>query len=272
MIEFILKILGNTYIMGFLTVFGTILAIYGILGAWRFRRISYRRHDHVWKNAEKYFDELQIVTKDNVSEVCIARFAIWNSGTKYINDFDMASKGPIRIVAKDNAKVIDARVVTVTDEYNNIQCIKEDEKNIRIAFDFLNRGDGAIVEVAYCGKGNAIFLSGRIKGGKIKNSNSVVERLAKRKWLYNILTSKIMSFIVIAYGFVLCPIAFLQSANFDAIPNNFFDIPVSLSAYIVDKVWVISLIVFSISTTVPFIMRLFCPRLPERLKMGWFLA
>ena len=114
------------------------------------------------------------------------------------------------------------------------------------------------------------MLSGRIKGGKIKSSYSVIERLAKRKWIYNILTSKIMSFIVIAYGFVLCPIAFLQSANYDAIPNNFLDIQESLSACIVDKIWVISLIIFSIATTVPFIMRLFCPRLPEKLKMGGF--
>ena len=270
MIEFIIKILGNTYIMGFLTVFGTILAIYGILAAWRFRRVSYRRHDNVWKNAEKHFDELQIVAKEAVSDIYIARFAIWNSGTKYINDFDMAPKGPLRIMAKGNAEVIDARIITITDEYNNIQCIKEDEKNVLVTFDFLNRGDGAIVEVAYCGKASDIFLSGRIKGGKIKSSYSVIERLAKRKWIYNILTSKIMSFIVIAYGFVLCPIAFLQSANYDAIPNNFLGIPVSLSAYIVDKIWVVSLIIFSFATTVPFIMRLFCPRLPEKLKMGGF--
>lgn len=270
MIEFIIKILGNTYIMGFLTVFGTILAVYGILAAWRFRRISYRRHDNVWRNLEKHFDELQIVTKEDVSDIYIARFAIWNSGTKYINDFDMAPKGPIRIMAQSNTKVLDARVITITDEYNNIQCVKENDKNVLVSFDFLNRGDGAIVEVAYSGEAKDIFLSGRIKGGKIKSSNSVIERLAKRKWIYNILTSKIMSFIVIAYGFVLCPIAFLQSANYDAIPNNFLDIPESLSAHIVDTVWVISLIIFSIATTVPFIMRLFCPRLPEKLKMGGF--
>ncbi len=271
MTEFIVKILGNTYIMGFLTVFGTILTVYGILVAWRFRRISYRRHDNVWKNTEKHFDELQIVAKEDISDIYIARFAIWNSGTKYINDFDMAPRGPIRIMAQNNAKVLDARVITITDEYNNIQCVKEDDKNVLVSFDFLNCGDGAIVEVVYTGTAENIFVSGRIKGGKIKNSNSVIEHLAKRKWIYNVLTSKIMSFIVIAYGSVLCPIAFLQSANYDAIPNNFLDIPRSLSAYVVDKVWVISLIIFSFATTVPFIMRLFCPRLPEKLKMGGWL-
>lgn len=270
MIEFILKIFGNAYITGFVTIFAAILSVYGVLSAWRFRRISYRRQDNVWKNAEKNFGELQILTKQDVSEVYVARYAIWNSGTKYINDFDMAPKGPIRVVAQNTAKLLDARIVTITDEYNEVLCIKENDTNIRISFDFLNPGDGAIVEVAYSGEANDIFLSGRIKGGKIKNSYSVIERLAKRRWIYRILTSKLMSFVVIAYAFVLCPIAFLQSANYDAIPNNFLGIPDSLSAYIFDRVWVISLIIFSIATAVPFIMRLFCPRLPDKLKVSGF--
>lgn len=270
MINFILKILGNTYIMAFVSCFGVFVTVYTVFKAWRFRRISYRRCNILLCGNGISFNNIQVKIKEKKKKnINIARYAIWNSGTKYINDFDLAKAAPLCLEGKNATKVFGARIVDVTDPTNDFRCYMQDDRKVVIDFDYMNKGDGLVIEILYSGNIDDIVFTGRIKGGKIKPSYSVVETFSKWQWIYNIITSKIVSFIVIAFAFVFCPIAYLQSANYVAIPNNFFEIEDGILSRIADGFMILCLIAFSGCVSIPFIMRLFRPRLPKKLKSSF---
>lgn len=145
--------------------------------------------------------------------------------------------------------------------------VNENQKEILIDFDYLEFGEGCIVNLLYEGNKEDIKVLWVIKGKKqIKKSQSIMELFKKNKIIYDILTSKICSWIVIFFCLFMCPVAYLQSGNFWAIENNFLNIPDTLGGNILDMSLLIILVLFSFGVSIPFWMRLFTPRFPKDLE------
>lgn len=145
--------------------------------------------------------------------------------------------------------------------------VNGNQKEILIDFDYLELGEGCIVNLLYEGNKEDIKVLWVIKGKKqIKKSQSIMELFKKNKIIYDILTSKICSWIVIFFCLFMCPVAYLQSGNFRAIENNFLNIPYTLGGNILDMSLLIILVLFSFGVSIPFWMRLFTPRFPKDLE------
>ncbi len=266
--EIVFKIFNDPMVAAFLTMFGILLSVWGIYRALRGRRLSYRRIDISFPRG-KFEDNKWLQNKeDGESGKASAEIAVWNSGRKYINSSDMARKEPLRIVAKDEANIIAGEVLFTSCDSSDINCImRQDHKEMLIDFDYLECGEGCVINIIYEGQKKDVEIQGVIKGqNQIKESQSIMQIFKRNRLIYNILTSKISSWIIIFFCLFMCPIAYLQSGNFWAIENNFFGIPDTPGGRLCDLVLIITLIIFSLGVSIPFWIRLFTPRFPKGLE------
>ena len=266
--DIVMKMCNDPLLLGVLAILSIVISIVGIITAFRGRRLSYRRLDFPFLKASFGSDALKKVFVEPIGQIAGVEFAIWNSGRKYINCSDMARKEPLRIVALNGSKILQGELSYSSCEYCDVNCIiNENQKEILIDFDYLECEEGCIVNVVYEGNKEDIKVLGVIRGKKqIEDSQSVMECFKRNKIIYKVLTSKAFSWIVIFFCYFMCPVAFLQSGNFWAIENNFFDIPNTLGGRIVDFIVMGLLILFSIGVSIPFAMRLFKPRFPKDLE------
>lgn len=262
------KIIGDPALAGLIGIFGILFSIWGVYRALRGRRLSYRRIDIPFLKSSLESCKLSQVLTEQTEKKSSAEIAIWNSGRKYINSSDMARKEPLRIIAQNNSKILAGELLFSSCEYCDVNCkMNENQREIIIDFDYLECGDGCIVNVIYEGKKEDLKVLGVIKGKKqIKKSQSIMEIFKKQKEIYDILTSKIFSWIVIFFCLFMCPVAYLQSGNFWAIDNNFFNIPDTLGGKIFDILVMGILVLFSFGVSIPFWIRLFTPRFPKDLE------
>lgn len=102
--------------------------------------------------------------------ITVAKVAFWNHGTETIMRQDIADAKPLTIIIDEGVKVLNATVLKRTDLANQFE-IGEPQKqengtiSVPISFDFLDRGDGALVQVVHNGEEKTmVWVEGRIKG------------------------------------------------------------------------------------------------------------
>lgn len=265
LLDFLGKIIENNWIVFILTIFGILVSTYGIKNMFRYKRISYRVHrieiNHgILCGVDNHCDRRS-------DKVDVTQFAIWNSGTKYINNIDLAKAGPLKVKGSEKCKLLDCYVVYKNNKMNLIDCIFNSEQNEAIInFDFLDEKDGMVLNVISEGSSEEITISAFIKGGrKIDRSNSVFDQLSKWKFPIRIISNKFIGWIIVFWGIVMCPIAYLQSANYYPIKNNFFEVEGKM-ALVVDIILIGSLIIFSVCSVIPILICIFSARMPRNLK------
>lgn len=101
-----------------------------------------------------------------VQNVSVSRYAIWNSGNEKLEPQDFVSDKPLTISAKGDAVILDIAIDYKSDEDNKIEIVNPTSKDAEIQFEYLSRRDGAIIQVVHTGKAEEIELSCKIKGGK----------------------------------------------------------------------------------------------------------
>jgi hypothetical protein len=110
-------------------------------------RITYHGHG----------EELEVFSSSNIT--------IWNSGRETIRKADIAKADPIQ-VRVTNGVFVDAAVIRFTREVNRFDCVlKKDKDAIDVTFDFLDRDDGAVIQVFHsAGKRHDLSVHGTIVG------------------------------------------------------------------------------------------------------------
>lgn len=265
LLNFLEKIIENNWIVFILTIFGILISAYGIKKTFRYKRISYRRH-----RIEVNHGILCGTKKDcarRSGKVYVTQYAIWNSGTKYINDVDLARKEPLKIKGDNTCKLLDCYVVYQNNEINLIDCILNEEKNEAVInFDFLDKEDGMIINVISEGNTEGVEISVSIKGGKrLNQSISVYDKMLRWNFPVKIILNQFVGWIIVFYGIVMCPIAYLQSANYYPIKNNFFGVEGGM-ALVVDIFIIVSLIIYSVCSVIPILFSIFSDKMPQNLK------
>lgn len=265
-LTFLRQMIANQWMAFFLTLFSIFLSIYGAKKLPRFKRISYRKRSIEIKRGIMC-TEANNKCRRREEKLYVTQIAIWNSGTKYINNVDFAQKLPLKVMGHEECKIKDCYLIYQNNEVNNLNLqLDEKENETIIDFDFLDKGDGCVINVVTEGNPDMIKIDGFIKGGrKIQRSLSTFETFTHNKYLYNFIMNKYIGIIIIFYGIFMCPIAYLQSANYHPIMNNFFNFQGRL-AYAADCVLIISLILFSVCSIIPFVYKLFSPNMPQNIK------
>jgi len=71
----------------------------------------------------------------------------------------------LKIIINNKYEILDVEVLKRTNEENLVEAIKENNKKIIITFDYLDKGEGATIQVVHTGKSSQdINFIGKIKG------------------------------------------------------------------------------------------------------------
>jgi hypothetical protein len=101
----------------------------------------------------------------NLRNISVSKVAIWNDGTETIHRSDIAEAAPLRVVVSD-AELLDSTVLKTTSPANQFG-LKQVENSVLVDFDYLDRHQGAIVQLVHTGKSSSnITLGGALKGSR----------------------------------------------------------------------------------------------------------
>jgi hypothetical protein len=173
---------------------------------------------------------LEIYYKDNpVSNVFSTNIAFWNNGQEVINKNDISQTEKLRIVFP-KGKILDKEIVTTTCNSINFNIEQKNENELILSFDFLEKNDGAVVNLLHTSKSlKDIKFIGKIKGVKIsslseKNGNG--PKGSNRRNLMNLI------FILLAYT-LLSFFAFPIESLIDPQLGNYSGLLSSISVLII---------------------------------------
>lgn len=106
----------------------------------------------------------------------------WNSGRALLRGSDIVREDPLRCEFSEGSRILDARVVKTSRLANKflIELPPEIPHRMTIAFDYLDPGDGAVVEILHTDSERYPKITGTIKGvpkgcldwGRIRPANS----------------------------------------------------------------------------------------------------
>jgi hypothetical protein len=110
------------------------------------------------ENSAPLLPGLSVQFNGAVQEVItVAKVAFWNHGTETIARQDIAEAKPLAIVVDEGVEVLNATILKRIDIANQFK-IGEPQKHdnapttVPVSFDFLDRGDGALVQIVHNGK------------------------------------------------------------------------------------------------------------------------
>jgi len=129
------------------------------------------RRQSIIENSASLLPGLSVHFSDVVQQsITVAKVSFWNHGAETINSQDIAEAKPLVIIVNGGVEVLNGIVLKRTDGANQFR-IGEPQKQengttaIPITFDFLDRGDGALVQVVHNGdEETRVWVEGRIKG------------------------------------------------------------------------------------------------------------
>ena len=107
---------------------------------------------------ERESEDVQILTSSVIK--------IQNTGYTVIESTNISTDDPIRIYARDGARIYQTRILDTRGMANNFLVTPRNAKYIDIGFSFLNPMDGVRIQIFHSGKsGSALEVRGTIIGG-----------------------------------------------------------------------------------------------------------
>ena len=130
--------------------------------------------NHLIRKKKSKFEKLHVAYEgQEIENLCISKFAIWNSGNRTLNDVDMVGTKELTIYALNESKILDYELVLSSEKTNNFSIQRIDEHTIKIFFKYVDKKDGIIVQVIHTGYEEDIQIDCKIKGGKpIRNTDN----------------------------------------------------------------------------------------------------
>jgi hypothetical protein len=159
-------------------------------------------------SAEK-IEGLKILYLDNpIPNVTITKLAFWNQGKDTINGEDIAPANPLLIKVEHDYKILEYKIIYIKKESNQVKLREiENGKQVAIDFDYLDYGEGAVIQILHTGNSSKdISFSGTIKGvGDVNNKKASVKRSSSfnRALLKTIYNTKAIGKAAMIVGIVL---------------------------------------------------------------------
>ena len=108
-----------------------------------------------------------------VDSLSLTRIAVWNAGNESLRRNDIPQTGQPIIYAPDGVNVFEADIIEATSDANDVKLgpVYEPITGYAVDFEFLDPGDGVMVEVIHDGnKSTDIRIHGEIIGGRIRRT------------------------------------------------------------------------------------------------------
>lgn len=186
-------------------------------------------------------------------------FFIWNSGNDVINADDMVGENPIRITCK-NEQLLAVKIIIQSDKSNAFRISKFNSKDIEIAFDYIDSGEGVQFQILHTGSEDNINVEYKIKGGKAKRDCVELRKKSiNRTPIKAFIIDEIIPIVVFVLGMIVAILLF----NVLKISIE----PLSLSFIVFSVLCGIILLIIFLELKIKF-SKIFHRTIPDKLKRG----
>jgi hypothetical protein len=111
-------------------------------------------------------NEIEFLFRGNkVPKVTLSRIAIWNIGNTTIKGEQIVNSDPLRIIVSEGSSILDTTILNRTRLANDVSCAlrKNTENEVEYRFDYLDPGDGALIQLIHTGT-DKVQVSGSLRG------------------------------------------------------------------------------------------------------------
>jgi hypothetical protein len=166
-----LEILNQPWLGSVIAIVGLLLAVVGLF-SYRAARIGARPYYFlrarrlIGKRGQELPEEVEITFDGHpVPQLTVSQCFLWNAGNASISGSDIVPSDPLRVEFEETDEILKARLVRGTREVNNVE-IDSPPKAHRafLRFDFLDPGDGAVIELVHTSALRVPRVKGTIKG------------------------------------------------------------------------------------------------------------
>ncbi len=154
---------------------GFVVGVIGLALAWKYRPrppkpvFQSQGFKIIESGGIKMFDEgIDVMYKGNPVLLLTSSIVVfWNDGLGPIKKDDIVTTDPIRCYVPDGAKILRAEILSVSDPNTGLAISASDERpnEVRLSFDHLNAGDGAVLEILHTSEELRPKVAGSIIGG-----------------------------------------------------------------------------------------------------------
>lgn len=178
------NLMGNPIawaILSVLSVFSTVFAIYTWIAGKKRKQFSVScRSNEIIIAGKSNIDKLQITyDNQNITDLSCTKFYIWNSGNTVLNASDIVISRPVRIKSTGDAVILSAEIVRVSEETNNFAIRSITNQLIEMSFDYVDHGEGFVLQILHTGKSQDLEMDCKIKGGSEAKDRSLAKRNRK---------------------------------------------------------------------------------------------
>lgn len=273
------EMLKNNSIVWFILAMGTLIGIpsfiftiYTWIKSKRKKVVSVEKASYsIVNKSNKPMEKLKVLFNgEEINNISVTQFAIWNSGNEEIRREDLASEGKLCIKSRGKAKILDA-IITVESEHTNKFCIKSINDNcIELDFEYVDKKEGIILQIVHTGSFLDLLADVKIKGGQITQKKEIrkMYRLLNR---LNIFIPPKVLFIIYS---VLLPITVLalliyELANYNQLieyetylhPNVDYSIIMNIVIVITCFLLLLTIVFF-----IAFIKKMYKTKVPAKLR------
>jgi len=155
-------------------IIGTSLGVLGLITGYIFYRRSLRtkepsfalRTNNLIRNHISAIDGLEVFYKNQkVNNLSVTKMMFWNNGAETIERQHITRTNPLVIFSEEEIQLLDAKVLISNNKASEFSCTLQDKNHALIDFEYLDKGQGAIIQIIHTGISNKnIKIAGQIKG------------------------------------------------------------------------------------------------------------
>ena len=129
------------------------------------------KSNHLIRGKRSKFEKLSITYDgQQIEDLCVSKFTVWNSGNKTLNRTDMVESKELTISVTDECRILDVELIACSDETNGFSVKIENEYTVKVLFEYADKKEGVVIQIIHTGSDENIQIDCKIKGGNpIKN-------------------------------------------------------------------------------------------------------
>lgn len=164
-----------------LAIVGVVLSIVFYLRSRNFPNPRYRiRFNIILEDFASKLEGLRVLYgRQRVRNLVSTHIVFWNGGRGTLDSSHVSQAGPVTIKAKADVRVHQAKIIHSTAVHSLFELSEiEGERAFALKFDFVDPGDGCVIQVVHNGPdGDAIGISGVFKGGQLLDARLLHKRV-----------------------------------------------------------------------------------------------
>lgn len=222
------QLMNNPYawtVLSILTIFSVAYAIYTYRKSKEKKEFSYSQKSStlILKKKSK-FEKLSIVYDgQQIDDLCVSKFTIWNSGNRTLNSDDMVDSKELTITAIDGNKILDTEIIICSEKTNKFSIKIIDDYTAKIFFNYVDQKDGFVMQVIHTGTSDSLQVNYKIKGGMpIKNIDNetipkIFEKSVNKDKLYKcmLIATATMLFLILIIAIFFSIAIFSENLQVD---------------------------------------------------------